>query len=110
MGCTSLGARAWAAYRRGGFSYLSYKVLKRALDGREPLARHLLYASPRWYWEQRGGSDYFQEQEAQSERTARSQFIALEVSRYEPDSLLEIGCGYGKQLLTLRGVLEAPLV
>ena len=110
MEATSLFGRALDAYRRGGFGYLFYKVLKRTLQDRPILGRHLLYRSPRWYWEQRGGSDYFLEQEAQPDRTARSQFIVAEIARYEPASLLEVGCGYGKQLASLREFIDAPLV
>lgn len=110
MEATSIFGRVLDAYRRGGLGYLCYKLLKRTLQDRPLLGRHLLYRSPRWYWEQRGGRDYFLEQEAQPDRTARSQFIAAEIARYEPESLLEIGCGYGKQLASLREVTDAPLV
>ena len=110
MDASSTFARAVAAYRRKGLGYFCYKVLKRAVHDRPRLARHILYRSPRWYWEQRGGLDYFQEQEAQAERTARSRFIAAEILRYAPASLLEVGCGYGKQLAALRAGTDSPLV
>ncbi len=106
----SLIGRACAAYRQRGLGYLCYKVLKRALHDRPLLARYLLYRAPRWYWEQRGGQDYFREQEAQVERTDRSRFIAEQLTRYAPQSILEIGCGYGKQLATLRAYTTVPLV
>ncbi|MBI3465837.1 MAG: class I SAM-dependent methyltransferase [Planctomycetes bacterium] len=110
MDAPPIVARALAAYRRRGLGYVCYKILKRTVQDRPLFARRLLYRSPRWYWEQRGGHDYFLEQEAQPERTARSQFIAAEVARYEPLSLLEVGCGYGKQLASLRAYTAAPLV
>src|SRR5262245_60005224 len=106
----SILSRALEAYRAKGMGYFCYKVLKRAFQDRPFLARRLLYRSPRWYWEQRGGQDYFLEQEAQPQRTARSEFIARQVARYQPDSVLEIGCGYGKQLRNLRACTEAALV
>jgi SAM-dependent methyltransferase len=109
MDATATISRAVAAYRHRGLGYLCYKVLKRAVQDRPSLARRLLYRSPRWYWEQRGGADYFAEQEAQRERTARSAFIAGAVARYRPASLLEIGCGYGKQLARLRPFVAGRL-
>jgi SAM-dependent methyltransferase len=110
MDAPPLVAQALAAYRQKGLGYVWYKILKRTLQAHPLLARHLLYRSPHWYWEQRGGIDYFLEQEAQPARAARSQFIAAEVARYGPRSLLEVGCGYGKQLASLRAYTRAPLV
>lgn len=57
--------------------------------------------NPRDYWVKRGGQTYFEEQEAVQDRTQRSQFIANEVKQISFGSLLEIGCGYGKQLQSL---------
>lgn len=67
--------------------------------GRVPVIdRFFRYRDPQNYWKQRGGETYFQEQEAVKDRTERSRFIAEEIARLSPASLLEIGCGYGKQL------------
>ena len=75
-----------------------YKVI-----GLHPLAdRFVRYRKPREYWQKRGGDGYFQEQEAVYDRTLRSQFIGEEVNKLEYQSLLEIGCGYGKQLQNFR--------
>lgn len=63
--------------------------------------RFFRYRAPRDYWVKRGGERYFQEQEAVRERTLRSEFIASEVKHVSFESLLEIGCGYGKQLRNL---------
>jgi SAM-dependent methyltransferase len=101
--------RILGAYRRGGLNYVWYKVLKRTLQNHPRLARHVLYRSPRWYWEQRG-LDYYREQESQTERTARSAFLADQVASYKPTSLLEIGCGYGKQIAAVRPQVSGPVV
>jgi SAM-dependent methyltransferase len=60
--------------------------------------RFFRYRRPHDYWKRRGGERYFEEQEAVGDRTERSLFIAGEVSNLTLASLLEIGCGYGKQL------------
>ena len=71
-----------------------YKIV-----GLNPLLdRFVRYRKPREYWQKRGGDDYFEEQEVAHHRTLRSQFIAEEIKKLSFDSLLEIGCGYGKQL------------
>ena len=62
------------------------------------LVRWIQYRDPRKYWQERGGEQYFNEQEAVYNRTRRSQFIGGEVNQLSYRSLLEIGCGYGKQL------------
>ena len=67
-----------------------------SLDPR--LERLVRYRNPRKYWQERGGEHYFNEQEAVYHRTRRSRFIGEEVNRLSYRSLLEIGCGYGKQL------------
>ena len=64
-----------------------------------PLVDRLFrYRNPKKYWNDRGGDMYFKEQEAVHGRTLRSQFISNEVNQLSYQSLLEIGCGYGKQL------------
>ena len=70
----------------------------------------MIYAEPRHYWTLRGGDDYFREQEGQAERSARAEWMADRIASYRPDSILEIGCGYGKQLRALRERLDVPLV
>jgi SAM-dependent methyltransferase len=60
--------------------------------------------NPQDYWVKRGGQTYFEEQEAVRDRTERSLFIAGEVSKLPIKSLLEIGCGYGKQLRNIRSM------
>jgi SAM-dependent methyltransferase len=71
-----------------------YKIV-----GLNPLVdRFVRYRKPREYWQKRGGEGYFQEQEAVHDRTLRSEFIASEIKKLSFHSILEIGCGYGKQL------------
>lgn len=60
--------------------------------------RFCRYRNPQDYWKNRGGDTYFAEQEAVTARTERSVFIAESLSRYDCKSIVEIGCGYGKQL------------
>ncbi len=62
------------------------------------LDRLFRYRNPRKYWVERGGDRYYSEQEAIANRTERSQFIGEEVNKLSYESILEIGCGYGKQL------------
>jgi SAM-dependent methyltransferase len=84
--------------------------MRRALGRWPGLKRRLVYADPRSYWALRGGDDYFREQEDQPGRAARSLWLAARVAQYRPESILEIGCGYGKQLASLRAVLpDVPL-
>jgi ubiquinone/menaquinone biosynthesis C-methylase UbiE len=73
------------------------------------LKRRFLYADPRKYWTLRGGDDYFREQEGQIGRTLRTAWIAANIARYQPSSVLEIGCGYGKLLRELRSFIDVPL-
>ena len=61
------------------------------------------------YWERRGGDQYFGEQEAQESREKRSEFIADEIAKLKPSSVLEVGCGYGKQLKNIRRRLDCKL-
>jgi SAM-dependent methyltransferase len=108
--CPSLFARACSAWTRKGASYARHKVLRRLPSQWPALKRRLLYADPRRYWTLRGGDDYFREQEGQAHRSERSHWLAERVARYQPESILEIGCGYGKQLLALRQRTDAPMV
>ncbi len=66
------------------------------------LHRLLRYRDPRAYWRRRGGEKYFQEQESLSEREMRSRYIAAKLGALPYGSVLEIGCGYGKQLKNLK--------
>jgi len=85
-------------------------IFRRALQkiyngtaGRIPVIdRFFRYRNPNDYWTRRGGDAYFQEQEAVKDRTERSLFIVEGVSRISPGSLLEVGCGYGKQLQSIQ--------
>lgn len=72
-----------------------------AIDPR--LDRLVRYRNPRKYWQERGGEKYFGEQEAVFNRHRRSEFIGEEINRLSYQSLLEIGCGYGKQLKNFLG-------
>jgi SAM-dependent methyltransferase len=101
----SLPARAWFAWRCRGARYVWHKALRRTPGSWTEWKRRLIYAEPRAYWTHRGGHDYFREQEGQPERTARAEWIAERIASYRPDSVLEIGCGYGKQLRALRARL-----
>ena len=65
------------------------------------LERFLIYRDPRKYWNARGGNTYFQEQESYETRQKRSEWIAEEIAGLPAESVLEIGCGYGKQLKNL---------
>src|SRR4051794_23596469 len=105
-----LPVRAWNAWRRRGGRYVWHKALRRALGRWPELKRRCLYADPRHYWTLRGGEEYFQEQEGQDARTARAEWMAGRIASYRPESILEIGCGYGKQLRALRRQLGIPLV
>ena len=100
-----LPLRAWNAFLERGPEYVWHKTMRRLLAGRPGLKRRFLYADPRRYWTLRGGEDYFREQEDQPSRTARSVWLTERLARYAPASVLEIGCGYGKQLGALRRLL-----
>jgi SAM-dependent methyltransferase len=69
-----------------------------------------VYDDPRAYWTLRGGHDYFREQEGQPSRSARADWLAARISSYQPASILEVGCGYGKQLRAIRKVYAIPMV
>lgn len=105
-----LPIRAWNAWRERGSRYALHKAMRRALGRFPDWKRRLVYANPREYWTLRGGSDYFREQEDQSGRTERSEWLADQIARYQPRSILEVGCGYGKQLRALRRRLDVPMV
>lgn len=105
-----LPARALRALATRGPRYAIHKTLRRSLESWPGLKRRLVYADPRRYWTLRGGDDYFREQEGQPARTARAEWLADRLASYAPQSILEIGCGYGKQLRALRSRLDAPLV
>lgn len=105
-----LPLRAWKAWRERGPGYAVHKAMRRSLRRLPGLKRRWLYADPRQYWTFRGGIDYFREQEDQPARSARSAWIAERIAAYRPRSILEVGCGYGKQLRALRERLDVPIV
>ncbi len=74
------------------------KIFYKLIQLNPVVDRFFRYRNPKRYWNQRGGDGYFQEQEAVLGRTFRSQFIGNEINKLDYQSLLEIGCGYGKQL------------
>jgi SAM-dependent methyltransferase len=84
-------------------------MLRRGLGRWPAWKRRWLYADPRRYWTLRGGDDYFREQEGQPARTRRAEWIAERLVAYEPRSILEVGCGYGKLLREIRNRLDVPL-
>ncbi len=104
-----LPLRAWRACRDRGPGYAVHKAMRRSLGRFPRLKRQWLYADPRSYWTLRGGDDYFREQEGQPARTARAEWMAERIAAYRPISILEVGCGYGKQLRCLRDRLDAPM-
>jgi len=108
--CPPLPLRAWNAWRRRGSRYLWHKALRRSLGRWPGWKRRLVYADPRSYWSLRGGEEYFREQEGQPARTDRSRWLAERVAAYRPASVLEIGCGYGKQIRALRRLIDVPVV
>ncbi|MDB5351440.1 MAG: methylase involved in ubiquinone/menaquinone biosynthesis [Planctomycetota bacterium] len=107
---TTLPARALAALRSRGPRYVMHKALRRSLSRWPSLKRRCLYGNPRDYWTLRGGDEYFREQEGQPARDARARWMADRIAAYRPASILEVGCGYGKQLRALRRRLDCPLV
>jgi SAM-dependent methyltransferase len=102
--------RAWKALRTRGVEYTWHKMLRRTLSDWPAWKRRWLYADPRKYWTLRGGDDYFREQEGQQARSLRAEWLAERLAAYRPASILEIGCGYGKLLCSLRKRLDIPLV
>jgi SAM-dependent methyltransferase len=105
----ALPARAWNAWRDRGTRYALHKLLRRSVSRWPELKRRLVYRDPRLYWTLRGGPDYFREQEGQPARSARALWIADRIASYRPTSVLEVGCGYGKQLRLLRERLDVPI-
>jgi len=105
----ALPVRALRALQSRGFAYAWHKVLRRSLSHRPYWKRRLLYADPRKYWTLRGGDDYFREQEGQEARRLRAEWLAERLATYQPDSILEIGCGYGLLLGELGTRLDVPL-
>jgi len=105
-----LPVRAWHAWRDRGARYAWHKALRRTLGQWPGLKRRLVYADARSYWTLRGGDDYFREQEGQAARSERARWLAEQIARYRPESILEVGCGYGKQLRALRHRLDVPMV
>lgn len=106
----ALPARAWKALRTRGAEYAWHKTLRRTLGRWPSWKRRLLYDDPRRYWTLRGGEDYFREQEGQPARTRRLEWVAERLAGYEPRSILEVGCGYGKLLRALRRRVDVPMV
>lgn len=106
----ALPVRAWNAWRRRGLGYAVHKALRRTPGDWALIKRHLLYRDPRAYWTQRGGEDYFREQEDHPTRGARLDWVAARVAGMAPSSVLEVGCGYGKLLGAIRGRCDARLV
>ncbi len=102
--------RAWNAWRVRGARYVVHKALRRSLSRWPGWKRKLVYADPREYWTLRGGAEYFREQEDHPARTKRAHWLAARIASYQPTSILEVGCGYGKQLACLRELLpNVPL-
>jgi SAM-dependent methyltransferase len=108
--CPPLPVRAWRAWLRRGPRYFLHKTLRRSLGRWPTWKRRLVYADPRLYWTLRGGEEYFREQEDQPARSSRSLWLAERIASYRPTSILEIGCGYGKQIRAIRRHLDVPVV
>jgi SAM-dependent methyltransferase len=106
----ALPVRAWHAWRDRGTRYAWHKVLRRSLGRWPGLKRRLVYADARSYWTLRGGDEYFREQEGQAARAERARWLAGRVAAYRPGSILEVGCGYGKQLRAIRRRWDVPMV
>lgn len=95
-----------AAYRYGGFHYVWHKSMRRGLEKWPSLKRRAIYSDPRDYWTLRGGMEYLTEQEGQPARTQRSLWLAGKVASCQPLSILEVGCGYGKQIKNIRALIS----
>ena len=104
-----LPLRAIRVLRQRGPAYFCHMVLRRSLGRWPSVKRRLIYTDPRFYWTLRGGEEYYREQEGQPSRTARSCWMVTRIASYSPTSVLEIGCGYGKQIRALRQLLTCPL-
>ncbi|MGP0068134.1 MAG: class I SAM-dependent methyltransferase [Isosphaeraceae bacterium] len=105
-----LPSRVWRTWRTRGLEYTWHKLLRRSLGHWPEWKRRWLYADPRRYWTLRGGDDYFREQEGQAARTHRAEWIAERLAAYQPRSILEVGCGYGKLLHEIRRRVDVPLL
>jgi SAM-dependent methyltransferase len=105
----SLLVRALRSCRERGPHYAIHKALRRTPGRYAQLKRSLLYRNQRAYWTLRGGPDYFLEQEDQPAREVRARWIATRIASYHPRSILEIGCGYGKQIRAIRNHLDCPI-
>ena len=105
-----LPVRAWHAWRDRGARYALHKALRRSLGRWPGLKRRLVYADARSYWTLRGGDEYFREQEGQAARSERARWLAGRIAGYRPGSILEVGCGYGKQLRAIRHLRDVPMV
>ncbi len=107
----TLLVRAWRAWRHRGAKYAWHKTMRRTLGRWPGFKRRMIYADPREYWTLRGGFDYFREQEGQEARSERAEWVARRIARYRPESILEVGCGYGKLIRAIRGQLaDVPIV
>ena len=106
----AIPVRAWNAVCSRGPRYAWHKAMRRVLGRWPTWKRRWVYADPRLYWTLRGGEDFFREQEGQAARTLRAEWMAQRLAAYRPSSILEIGCGYGKLLRSLRRRLDVPLV
>ena len=106
---SSLPTRALKAIESHGIEYAWHKTLRRSLGRWPSWKRRLLYADPRKYWTLRGGDDYFREQEGQESRLLRAAWVAQRLASYQPESILEIGCGYGRVLHELAARVDVPL-
>lgn len=83
------------------------KIFRRAVSSSPLLERWVIYRNPRKYWNLRGGDKYFQEQESYETRQKRSEWLSEEIAKLPVNSVLEIGCGYGKQLKNLSSKKKA---
>src|SRR5262249_47347351 len=102
--------RFWKACRTRGAEYAWHKLLRRSLGRWPAWKRRWLYADSRRYWTLRGGEDYYREQEGQPARSQRTEWIVDRLASYRPQSILEVGWGYGKRLREIRRRLDVPLV
>ena len=105
----ALPFRALKALHSRGIEYVWHKALRRSLSHRPSWKRRLLYADARRYWTLRGGDDYFREQEGQESRVLRAEWVARRLASYQPRSVLEVGCGYGRVLCELAARLEVSI-
>lgn len=86
----------------GEHEFGTSRILAGLVQKNPIFGRMLFYRDIRRYWEKRGGERYFKEQESRADRGATSRFLAEEISRLGGNTILEVGCGYGKILKSLR--------